>query len=83
MFLIKYTTKKNRYKPINPRDPFKVEVYAKLFFAQKIEKYMKLNTKRPKGFFTLRIFYKFSRFFKTLKYHVSEKKSKMYTEESV
>ena len=46
------------------------------FFAQKIEKYVKFN--RLNGFFT-----SFYAFFKTLKNHVSEKKSKMYTEESV
>ena len=49
---------------------------------QKIEKYVKFN--RPKGFFILRIFYKFLLIFKTLKNHTSEeKKSKISTKESV
>ena len=44
----------------------KVEVHDNKNFAHKIEKYVKFN--RPKGFFILRIS-------KTLKNHISEKKS--------
>ena len=46
-----------------------------------IEKHVECN--RPKGFFIIRIFSLFLRIFETLKNHVSKKKSKMYTEESV
>ena len=53
----------------------------KKMFAQKIEKYVKFN--RSKGFFILRIFSMFLRIFKTLKNHISVKKSEMYTEVSV
>ena len=60
---------------------FKVEVHENKYFAQKIEKYVKFN--RPKGFFILMIFSIFLRIFKTLKIHISEKKSNMYMEESV
>ena len=60
---------------------FEVEVHEEHFFAQKIEKYVKFN--RPKGFSILRIFSKLLRIFKTLKNKISEKKSKMYMEESV
>ena len=53
----------------------KVEVHEKLFFAQKIEKYGKFNRSK--------VFSKFLRILKTLKNSISEKKSKMYMEESV
>ena len=53
-----------------------------MFFAKKIEKYVKFN--RLKGFFIFKIFSKFLRLFKTLKNHIFEKKTtKMYTEEGV
>ena len=53
----------------------------KKLFAEKIEKYVKING--TEGYFILRICSKFVRIFKTLKNHISGKKSKMYTGESV